>query len=100
MIEEELNYITPSEEIEDAIHLLDRNGYVVGRNYDYLIGKWVAFHWEGMKPVLHGKVLEVDTTGLCKVRCPNAERRWVYVGEVLEFFNTKSECYSKYEKGK
>lgn len=82
-----------NEEIENAILLLESHGYVIGRHYDYLIDKWAAFYQEGMEPVLHGRVLEVDITGLCKVRCPNAVRRWVYVGEVLEFFNTKSECY-------
>ena len=89
-----------NEEIENAILLLESHGYVIGRHYDYLIGKWAAFYQAGMEPVLHGRVLEVDITGLCKVKCPNAERRYINVDDALEFFYTKRECYSKYEKGK
>ncbi|RHP46964.1 hypothetical protein [Clostridium sp. AF32-12BH] len=103
MIAEELNYIAPNEEIEAAIHLLESNGYVIGRNYDHLVGKWVAFHQEGMKPILHGKVekvLRAEGNGLCRVRCSNGVMRWVYATEALEFFYTKRECYGKYEKGK
>lgn len=100
MIKEDNDFTEYSEEIENAIWLLESHGYVVGRHYDYLVGKWAAFYQEGMEPVLHGRVLEVDTTGLCKVRCPNAARRWVYVGKVLEFFDTKRECYKAWSNEK
>lgn len=97
VIAEEDDFIE-SEEIKKAIKLLEENGYIIGRNYNYLVGKWVAFHQEGMEPVLHGRVLKVDMTGFCTVRCPNAERRFTMVDEALEFFDTKRECYSKYPK--
>lgn len=57
------------------------------------IGKWVAFKQEGIKQILHGKVMGVY--GACiKIKCKNGCWRFANLKECYKFFNDKNECYN------
>ena len=80
--------------IINAISFLSMHGYHVVRDYDYLVGKWVAFHKEGMYPILHGKIVEISNGGVCSVKTKNGQIRYVHIKHIHAFFDTKTECYS------
>lgn len=79
--------------ISAAIELLESNGYVVRKKYNKLIGKWAVFRQEGMKPILHGKVINVSANGSCAIKCKNGCIRYVYIEDVIEFCDEKELCY-------
>lgn len=79
--------------INEAIDFLKSNGYKVKKNYDYLIGKWVAFRQEGMDCILHGKVTDISDDVYCIVKCKNRYKRFVNVKDIIEFCNNKEDCY-------
>ena len=47
-----------------------------------------------MKPLLHGKVVEVYCNGMCKIKCKNAYYRYVKNTEVIDFYDNKDNCYA------
>ena len=57
------------------------------------IGKWVAFKQEGMKEILHGKVMSVHFSFM-KIKCKNGCWRYVALNECYKFFDNKNECYN------
>ena len=95
MIEVEVIIIgaTKEQRINEAIELLESNGYVVSKDYSMLIGKWVAFYQEGMRPVLHGRVKDISMNGCCSIKCKNGYVRYADVNDTIEFCNDKQSCY-------
>lgn len=57
------------------------------------VGKWVAFLQEGMNCVLHGKVI-VDKGNILVVRNKNHCKRIVEINHVIDFYDSKEDCYS------
>ena len=88
--------LTKQQYINEAIVFLKSHGYIVKKDFSSLIGKWVAFHQNGMQPVLHGKVIneigKKDT--LFKVKCKNSCYRFVHMDDVIEFCDNKQDCYA------
>ena len=84
------------ESIDKAIKLLQRNGYIVRKDYSVMIGRWIAFRQDGMNQILHGKILEERGSDYTyfKVRCKNGEYRYPTIYEVIGFFNNKKSCYA------
>lgn len=82
-----------ADRINEAIEFLENNGYIVGKDYSNLIGKWAAFYQEGMEPILHGKVKDVSIKGCCSIKCKNGCVRSVNVDDVIEFCDKKDQCY-------
>lgn len=76
-----------------CINYLKNYGYEVKERDGHKVGKWVAFKQEGMDCILHGKVI-YDYVGSYCVRCKNGYKRFVGLCNVIEFFDTKQECYS------
>lgn len=84
---------TKEQRINGAIELLKNNGYIVGKDYSRLIGKWVAFYQDGMESILHGKVKTVSMDGCCSIKCKNGCVRYANVNDVIEFCDDKESCY-------
>lgn len=84
---------TKEQRIKFAIGLLEANGYVVHPDFSSLVGKWAVFRQKGMKPLLHGKVVQVYCNGICKIKCKNAYYRYVKHTEVIDFYDNKDNCY-------
>lgn len=62
------------------------------------LGKWVAFRQEGMEPVLHGKIIDVNSNGVFTIKCKNGQKRAASLEEnIYDIFDTKGKCY-KYKK--
>ena len=57
------------------------------------ISKWVTFLQDGMDCVLHGKVME-DRGNNFVVRNKSYRKRIVDVCNVIDFYDSKEECYS------
>lgn len=84
---------TKEQRISAAIELLESNGYMIFKSFNKLIGKWAAFRQEGMKPILHGKVIDVSLNDRCAIKCKNGCMRFVNVNDVIEFCDEKELCY-------
>lgn len=82
------------EKIKEAKEFLEANGYKVYKDYSCRIGKWVAFRQEGMKPVLHGRVVWINIFEHYKVRCKNGEIRFPKSYDIIGVYDNKSECYA------
>lgn len=67
-------------------------------DYSGLLHKWVAFRQEGMRQVLHGRIVFTRPDGLLYVRCKNAATRFVEAKDVLKIFDNKIECYEYKEE--
>ena len=85
--------LTKEQRINSSIAFLEANGYKVVKDYSNLIGKWVAFHQEGMTPILHGKVVSVSEKGDCRIKCKNGYYRYKNINEIIEFCDSKEWCY-------
>lgn len=85
--------LTKEQRINEAIELLECNGYIVGKDYSKLINKWAVFYQEGMKPILHGQVKDVSIKGCCTVKCKNGCIRYTNINDVIEFCDDKKLCY-------
>ena len=57
------------------------------------VGKWVAFTQDGMDCVLHGKVME-DRGNNFVVRNKSYRKRIVEINHVIDFYDSKEDCYS------
>ncbi len=88
--------LTKQQYINEAIAFLKSHGYIVKKDFSSLIGKWVAFHQNGMQPVLHGKVInEIGKKDvLFEVKCKNSCYRFVHMDDVIEFCDSKQDCYA------
>ena len=87
---------TNKQNIKAAIELLEQNGYIVKKNYDEFLGKWVAFRQEGMIPILHGKIIKVIRgfeSDCFEIRCKNGYHRYKNYEEILQFYDKKQDCY-------
>ena len=69
-----------------------RDGFEVENDNDNKVGKWVAFRQNGMDCVLHGKIIYDYVRSYC-VRCKNGCKRFVNRYNIIEFCDTKQECY-------
>lgn len=85
--------ITKEQRTNFAIAFLESNGYIVKKDYSKLVGKRAAFRQEGMKPILHGKVINVSINGCCTIRCKNGCMRYTNVNDVIKFCDEKELCY-------
>lgn len=57
-----------------------------------LIGKWAVFRQEGMKSILHGKVINISND-CCTIKCKNGCIRYANINDVIEFCDNKELCY-------
>lgn len=80
-------------QIKEAIDFLERHGYKVFKDRSSLVDKWVAFHWQGMEPIMHGQVQSVSLEGTYTIKCKNGSRKWINEKDILKFFDNKKECY-------
>lgn len=85
--------LTTKQQISEAIDFLETHGYKVFKDKSYLVGKWVAFRWHGMEPIMHGRIQSVSLDGTCTIKCKNGSRKWINEKDVLKFFDDKKECY-------
>lgn len=84
------------ENIKVAIELLEKNGYIVKKDYSMFVGKWVAFHQEGMTQMLHGKIIQIihgSKNDCFEIRCKNNYKRYKNYDDIIEFFDNKQNCY-------
>lgn len=79
--------------IYEAIEFLEYHGYKVFRDRSGLVDKWVAFHWHGMQPIMHGQIQSVSLEGTYVIKCKNGSKRWIDEKDILKFFDDKKECY-------
>ncbi len=63
-------------------------------DYTQNIGKWAAFTNEGMAPILHGKIVKIDTRGIWYMKCKNGAYRFATDRDIIKVCDTKAECYS------
>lgn len=83
-----------TKEIQDAIKLLEENGYIVREDLSKYINKWVAFKQEGMGPILHGRIIGTNSVNReFSVRCKNGCWRYCDKNDVIGLYDTKKECY-------
>ena len=80
--------------IDACIVYLKYHGYEVHDKRDNdKVGKWVAYKRDGMTPILHGKVINVDN-GVYHIKKKNRCKDFVRIDNVIDFFDNKEECYS------
>ena len=91
---EEYENMNKEEQIMLAINFLNQNGYTVCMDLKKYKNKWIAFKQQGMKTILHGKIISVSSfDGFFCVKCKNNEIRYPKVENVIKFFDSKKECY-------
>lgn len=87
--------LTKDQRIKFAIGFLESNGYKVHQDFSSLIGKWAVFRQNGMKPLLHGKVVDFYyNSGMCRIKCKNAYYRYIRPDEIIDFYDNKDDCYA------
>ncbi|MCI8389096.1 MAG: hypothetical protein HFE63_11635 [Clostridiales bacterium] len=85
--------LTKDQRINSSIAFLENNGYIVTKDYSRLIGKWAAFRQDGIKCILHGKVINISISGCCEIKCKNGYIRYTNINDVIEFSDKKELCY-------
>lgn len=79
-----------------AIMFLRQNGYIVEKAEmdTQNLGKWVAFRWDGMDQILHGKVIAISDVDICSIRCKNGDHKYACKEDIIGFYDNKQECYA------
>lgn len=57
------------------------------------IGKWVAFHQDGMNEVLHGKIIDFISSFVV-IKCKNNYIRYIPEKNIVGIYTNKQQCYS------
>lgn len=75
-----------------CIAYLKNHGYEVHEREGNKVDKWVAYRRDGMDCILHGRVIYDYVSSYC-VKRKNAYKDFVGLDDVIEFFDSKEECY-------
>ena len=81
------------EKIYECVNYLKEYGYEVYKRSDSKVNKWIAFRQEGMPCVLHGKIIH-DCGTYYVIKCKNGQKRFAGLNDVIDFYDSKAECYS------
>jgi hypothetical protein len=76
-----------------CIVYLKNHGYEVREREGNKVGKWVTYKKDGMNCVLHGKIIYDYVSCYC-VKRKNACTDIIGLDNIIDFFNSKEECYS------
>lgn len=79
--------------IHACIVYLKNHGYDVHEREENKIDKWVAYKKNGMNCVLHGKIIYDYASCYC-VKRKNGCKDIVGLDRIIDFFDSKEECYN------
>ena len=80
--------------IHACIVYLKNHGYEVHERSGNKVGKWVAYKREGIEPILHGKIIH-DYVSCYRVKRKNGYEDIVGLDKIIDFFDSKNECYRR-----